>query len=106
MARYGIWSYHHGDSYVHRGSTPGFWEVMSDKEVSGSMLQVLTEDLDNGRVLYRSWAPTINQFSVKKNLNNYYWKTARFMGRKLAELHRDRNRLGTKCSQRCHAAAV
>lgn len=90
VARYGIWSYHHGDSHVHRGSTPGFWEVMNDDDVTGSMLQVLTEDLDNGRVIYRSWAPTINRFSVKKNLNNYYWKTARFVGRKLAELHRDR----------------
>jgi methionyl-tRNA formyltransferase len=88
-AKHGVWSYHHDDSLRYKGGPPGFWEVMQDDPVTGSMLQILTEDLDNGQVLYRSWAPTLNRFSVKKNNNNYYWKTAAFIGRRLRELHRD-----------------
>lgn len=87
IARHGVWSYHHDDGLLYKGSPPGFWEVMTNDPVTGSMLQVLTEELDNGRVIYRSWAPTINRFSVKKNNNNYYWKTSAFVMRKLQELH-------------------
>jgi hypothetical protein len=97
-AKHGVWSYHHDDSLRYKGGPPGFWEVMQDDPVTGSMLQVLTEDLDNGQVLYRSWAPTLNRFSVKKNNNNYYWKTAAFIGRKLNELYRDgRVKLADEC---------
>ena len=87
IAKHGLWSFHHDDGLVYRGAPPGFWEVMTGDPVTGSMLQVLTEELDNGRVIYRSWAPTINQFSVKRNTNNYYWKSAAFVMRKLTELH-------------------
>ncbi|MGH9970115.1 MAG: glucosamine inositolphosphorylceramide transferase family protein [Pyrinomonadaceae bacterium] len=87
IARHGVWSYHHDDGRIYRGGPPGFWEVMKDDPVTGSMLQILNEDLDNGKVIYRSWAPTINRFSVKKNNNNYYWKSSAFVMRKLRELH-------------------
>src|SRR5258705_12637010 len=86
-AAHGIWSYHHDDNQLYRGGPPGFWEVMKDDSITGSVLQILTEELDNGRVIYRSWAPTTNRFSVKKNNNNYYWKSSAFMTRKLKELH-------------------
>lgn len=87
IARRGVWSYHHGDNLVNRGGPPGFWEVMGGEAVTGSVLQVLTEDLDAGRVLYRSWAPTLSRSSVKRNKNNYYWKSSAFVARKLRELH-------------------
>ena len=48
IARHGIWSYHHGDNSVNRGGPAGFWEVMDGIPVTGSVLQILTEDLDNG----------------------------------------------------------
>jgi hypothetical protein len=86
VARWGVWSYHHGDNLVNRGGPPGFWEVMRGEPVTGSVLQVLTEDLDGGRALYRSWAPTLSSFSVKRNKNNYYWKSSAFVMRKLREL--------------------
>ena len=86
-ATHGVWSYHHDDSLLYRGGPPGFWEVMKDDAITGSVLQILTEELDNGRVIYRSWAPTTNRFSVKKNNNNYYWKSSAFVTRKLKELH-------------------
>jgi len=53
IARHGVWSFHHGDNLVNRGGPAGFWEVMDGSPVTGSVLQVLTEDLDNGRVIYR-----------------------------------------------------
>lgn len=87
IAKHGVWSYHHDDGLLYRGGPPGFWEVMTDDPVTGSMLQILSEELDNGRVIDRSWAPTVNRFSVKKNNNNYYWKTSAFMMRKLKQLH-------------------
>ncbi|HEU4432432.1 MAG TPA: hypothetical protein VFR51_03495 [Pyrinomonadaceae bacterium] len=86
IARHGVWSFHHGDNLVNRGGPAGFWEVMDGSPVTGSVLQILTEDLDNGRVIYRSWSPTADRFSVKANRNNLYWKSAGFVIRKLKEL--------------------
>ncbi|HEX3187387.1 MAG TPA: hypothetical protein VHQ94_21490 [Pyrinomonadaceae bacterium] len=86
IARHGVWSFHHGDNLVNRGGPAGFWEVMDGSPVTGSVLQVLTEDLDNGRVIYRSWSPTADRFSVKANRNNLYWKSAAFVIRKLKDL--------------------
>ncbi len=87
IAKHGVWSYHHDDGRVYRGGPPGFWEVMTNDPVTGSMLQILNEELDNGQVIYRSWSSTINKFSVKKNNNNYYWKSSAFVMRKLRELY-------------------
>ncbi len=86
IARHGVWSFHHGDNLVNRGGPAGFWEVMDGTPVTGSVLQILTEDLDNGRVIYRSWSPTADRFSVKANRNNLYWKSAAFVIRKLKDL--------------------
>jgi hypothetical protein len=89
VPRYGVWSYHHGDNLVNRGGPAGFWEVMEGSPVTGSILQILTEDLDNGSVIYRSWSPTADQFSVKANRNNLYWKSSPFVMRKLRDLAQD-----------------
>ncbi len=86
IARHGVWSFHHGDNQVNRGGPAGFWEVMEGTPITGSVLQILTEDLDNGEVIYRSWSPTSDRFSVKANRNNLYWKTAAFVIRKLKDL--------------------
>ena len=86
IAKYGVWSYHHGDNLVNRGGPPGFWEVMEDHPVTGSILQILSEELDGGKVIYRSYAAT-HKHSVTKNRNNYYWKSVAFVMRKLKELY-------------------
>jgi hypothetical protein len=86
-ARYGVWSYHHGDNRVNRGGPAGFWEVMEEHPLTGSILQILTEDLDGGRVLYRSWSATVLT-SVNHNRANYYWKSLSFVPRMLEQLHR------------------
>jgi hypothetical protein len=85
IARHGVWSYHHGDNLVNRGGPPGFWEVMKNEPATGSVLQVLTDELDNGRVIYRSHAPTDTR-SVYRNKDNFYRKSTAFVARKLKEL--------------------
>ena len=82
-AKYGIWSYHHGDNFTHRGMPAGWFEVLNHCPVTGSILQVITEDLDNGDVLYRSWSCT-DHLSINRNRNNFYWKSLAFLPRKLA----------------------
>ena len=52
-ANYGVWSYHHGDGDYYRGGPAHFWEVYEGNPISGVMLQVLTEELDAGKVLYK-----------------------------------------------------
>lgn len=84
-ARFGVWSYHHDDPDVIRGGPPGFWEVMEAHAATGSVLQVLTEQLDAGRVLYRSWSPT-HRRSVIRNRAHVYWTAASFVGRALRHL--------------------
>ena len=88
IARYGVWSYHHGDNLANRGGPPGFWEVMERVPTTGSVLQVLSEDLDAGRVIYRSLART-QPLSVTKNRAGYFWKTSEFVIRKLRDLHEE-----------------
>ncbi len=85
-ARFGIWSYHHGDNGVNRGGPAGFWEVFEGRPVTGSTLQILTEDLDNGLVISKSFSAT-DQFSLNRNLNNCYWKSPALLPRKLKELY-------------------
>lgn len=58
-ARYGVWSFHHGDETKYRGSPAAFWEIVNHDPVTGSMLQRLTERLDAGIVLRRSTFKTI-----------------------------------------------
>ena len=86
LARHGVWSYHHADNMTNRGGPAGFWEVFERRPVTGSVLQVLTEDLDNGNVVYRSFAST-DKYSVARNRTNYFWTSAAFVMRKLRDLH-------------------
>ncbi|HEY2961670.1 MAG TPA: hypothetical protein VGJ37_04605, partial [Pyrinomonadaceae bacterium] len=87
IAKHGVWSYHHGDNLVNRGGPAGFWEVMDASPISGSVLQVLSEDLDNGEVLDRTWLRTSDRFSVRLSKNNLYWRSSSFVMRKLHELY-------------------
>ncbi len=52
-ARYGVWSFHHGDERRYRGRPPGFWELVDGSPTVGAILQRLTERLDGGVVLHR-----------------------------------------------------
>ena len=84
----GMWSLHHGDNRAYRGGPALFWEIYEGNPESGTVLQVLTDALDGGNVLYRSIGAT--RFgSLYKNRRETYFKAAEFMMRRLADLHRD-----------------
>ena len=85
-ARYGIWSFHHGDNREYRGGPPMFWEMYENNPLAGVTLQVLTEQLDGGQVLYRSVSKT-NEFSLHLNRNANYWKGSEFVVRRLRDLY-------------------
>ncbi len=57
-ARYGIWSFHHGDPDLYRGTPPGFWEIYRGDPVTGTVLQRLTERLDAGVMLHKGFFKT------------------------------------------------
>jgi hypothetical protein len=85
-AKYGVWSYHHGDNREYRGGPALFWEIYDGNPVSGSILQVLTDSLDGGHVIYRSHSST-HLASLYLNRNPIYWKTAEFALRRLRDLN-------------------
>lgn len=59
-ARYGVWSFHHGDEQKYRGAPPCFWEIYNGEQQTGAILQRLTERLDGGVVLRKGWFPTVH----------------------------------------------
>jgi hypothetical protein len=87
-ARYGIWSYHHGDNDTYRGGPAHFWEVIERHPQSGVLLQVLGEELDGGLVLCKSLVPTRQGISATLNRQLPYWTGASFVIRSLHDLHR------------------
>ncbi|HLZ41139.1 MAG TPA: hypothetical protein VKQ11_09265 [Candidatus Sulfotelmatobacter sp.] len=87
-ARYGVWSYHHGDNEFYRGGPPQFWELYEHNPLCGVMLQVLTEELDAGLVLCKSLFATRPTISVSQNEFAPYWGATDLVIRKLNELHR------------------
>lgn len=87
-ATHGVWSYHHGDNRLYRGGPPFFWEMFEGQPITGTLLQILNEDLDGGYVIYRSSSAT-DFTSLTRGKNAAYWKSAHFVGRCLRDLHRD-----------------
>jgi hypothetical protein len=87
LPRHGVWSFHHGDNRVNRGGPPGFWEVMLRWRATGAILQRLSEQLDGGIVLARTWTVT-DPISVTRNRANLYRAVAPMMLRTLAAVRR------------------
>lgn len=72
VARFGVWSFHHGDEREIRGSPPGLWEIYLKKPVSGAILQRLTDTLDGGVVLRRGLFGTVF-YSHKQTVDRLYF---------------------------------
>jgi len=85
-ARYGVWSFHHGDNRHYRGTPSFFWEMYERNPVCGMILQRLTTELDGGGVLYRSWSAT-DPVSLRRGRNRAFSKSAHFVIRRLRDLH-------------------
>ena len=86
-ARYGMWSYHHGDNDFYRGGPAHFWELYEGNPCSGVVLQVLNEELDNGLILDKAIACTVKDASHAKNRLRPYLLGAHMMIRALHDLH-------------------
>ena len=84
-ARYGVWSFHHGDNTINRGGPAGFWEVMEGHQATGAVLQRLTEQLDAGHVIARSFAAT-EVLSFRRNRGKFYWIAAQLLPQALRRL--------------------
>lgn len=64
-AKFGVWSFHHGDPAKYRGQPPGFWEIAEGSPIVGSILQVLGDELDGGRILWQGFFQTRRSSYVK-----------------------------------------
>jgi hypothetical protein len=84
-ARYGVWSFRHGQSSEDLNGALFFGELAEWNPVSGSSLQIFTDSLDDGRVVYQSYAST-DQLSLYGSRNPIYWKTAESALRGLRDL--------------------
>ena len=68
-SKLGVLSLHHADNSLNRGGPVGFWEVKY-KFNSGITAQILTKELDNGKVIYKARLRTINNPTINR-LNIY-----------------------------------
>lgn len=85
--KYGIWSYCHGDRSINRGGPPGAWEVFKSQDRIGTILEILSENVDGGVRLATSYSAT-EKLSIKRTNNSMYWKGVSLLPRKLDELYR------------------
>jgi hypothetical protein len=85
VPRYGVWSLHIGDPHRYRGEPAEFWELFFAEPVSTSVLEAVDGNAEKRRVLYRSWTAT-DPVSLQRTRNPIYWKSARFVLRRLEDL--------------------
>lgn len=86
-ANYGVWSLHHGDNSINRGGPPAFWEVANREKVTGITLQRLSEDLDGGQVIKKSYIKT-DSTSFYRNKNQAFWAGVELFNLALDELEK------------------
>ena len=75
----GIISFHHGDNDVNRGGPPAFWEVYQRDKSTGFIIQILNEELDGGKVIFKGSIPTsffymLNKVRLYKKANIFMHK--------------------------------
>ncbi|MGC2239444.1 MAG: hypothetical protein WA726_01245 [Acidimicrobiia bacterium] len=77
-ARYGVWSFHHGDERTYRGQPPGFWEIVEGERAMGAIIQRITERLDGGTVLHRG-AFRVTAHSYRRTRDDAFFGSADFV---------------------------
>jgi hypothetical protein len=83
-AKYGIWSFHHGDNAINRGGPAGFWEIALKQPAVGVTLQQLTSELDGGLVIDKAyyskhWSYTKTNIMLTENSVNLLLKNLRLL---------------------------
>jgi hypothetical protein len=74
-AKFGVWSFHHDDEQKYRGGPPGFWEILKNDPVTGTILQRLTDKLDGGIILKKGFFKTIDH-SYAGQIDQLYFASA------------------------------
>jgi hypothetical protein len=85
VVRHGIWYLHLGDSRRNDDEPALFWEVFLAEPASEAALEAVDQTREERRVLYRSATPT-DPISLQRTRNAAYWKSARFVLRRLEDL--------------------
>ena len=85
VAKYGIISLHHGDTDTYRGGPPAFWEVVNEEPLTAVTIQQLTEDLDGGNILGKTYLRT-DTTSFYRNQHKLYWAGKELMTHTLNEI--------------------
>ena len=86
-AKYGVWTYYHGDPQGIRSNQPGFWEVANGDPETGCILYIMNNDAIFGKVLYRSSIQTY-PLSPVRNRNRCFWKSSSILSRQIELLYR------------------
>ena len=76
LNKFGILSLHLGDDMKYRGGPSGFWEVYNKEPNSGFIIQQLTENLDNGNLMFRGQISTEKTWLLNRaelNLRSYFY---------------------------------
>jgi hypothetical protein len=81
----GVWCFYYADHLINKRGPAAFGEVFNNEREIGSTLQILTEDVEGGQVLYRSWS-RVNRLH-QDTLNALHWKNSLVIERKLRELY-------------------
>ena len=84
ISKYGVLSFHHGDSLNYRGSPAGFWEALEGEDTTGFVIQKLTNELDGGKIVFKGSISTRNTFIL--NQQAIYLKSLPFMVKVLENL--------------------
>ncbi|NVD43969.1 glucosamine inositolphosphorylceramide transferase family protein [Qipengyuania atrilutea] len=82
---YGVWSFHHGDPSAYRGQPPGFWEIFHGRNHTGAILQVLSSELDAGRILHKGRFQIASQ-SYAQTRDYLYFGTVPWLARACADI--------------------
>jgi len=74
VPRFGVWSFHHDDIEKYRGSPHCFWEIYKDDNITGAILQRITDLPDKSITLRKGFFKTINT-SYVRNLDMVYFES-------------------------------
>ncbi|HEY6637817.1 MAG TPA: hypothetical protein VIZ61_09065 [Solirubrobacterales bacterium] len=85
VVQHGIWYLHLGDPRRNAGEPALFWEVFLAEPASKAALEAVDQTHGEHRVLYRS-ATATDPISLHRTRNAAYWKSARFVVRRLEDL--------------------
>ncbi|MDB2469164.1 hypothetical protein N9X39_03730 [Alphaproteobacteria bacterium] len=91
-AKRGILSFHHGDNDWNRGGPAGFWEVFQKKSTTGFVLQLLTEELDGGKIIFKGNCNTAPLYTL--NRAKLFAKASAFLHLTIEKFLKDPNCVG------------